>query len=207
MTPYHYTHNSPINRFDPDGKDDFGTCFLSTKEQKQLWNNYERVNREVGRKNEAIVYTELLPTVLDPMSSTLTVAGSYPSPLSGPLLAAGAGVKVISMGSKLTHYSLTSNLNKGDMVGDFVGLGLGAVTKPIGGEIADRTIDLMIENISNKKVNNKYKIHQQSRIKSSLLRSVALGIGLIDSHSPLEKMNTNENNDDIEDVYKTNIGD
>jgi hypothetical protein len=151
------------------------------------------------RKNEAIVATELLPTILDPMSSFLTIAGTVPTPLSAILLGSSRGLKILSVGSKLAHYKLTGEIDKGDVIGDIVGLGIGEVTKPIVGDITDMTIDLMSENISSKEVNNNYRIHQPYRVKSSLVRSVALDIGLIDSHSPFENINISSEDDNHED--------
>ncbi len=76
MSPYHYTHNNPINRFDPDGRDD--AHFFTTKQKEGLWNNWSATDKSF----EHNFVNDVGPTALDVLSVGFLLAGPGGAPAS-----------------------------------------------------------------------------------------------------------------------------
>lgn len=65
------------------------------------------------------------------------------------LFGVAASLKIISTGSKLAHYKLSSNIDELDIAGDVIGLGISQSIHPLAGELMDQTLDLVSEHKSN----------------------------------------------------------
>jgi RHS repeat-associated protein len=192
MTPYHYTHNSPINRFDPDGKDDFNYFLMPGETDFDFDNRWNRLSNG-DRKLELYHFTGEGPQVLDPMATSLALGatissagGFIPNPISAKLAVASVVVQGFSTFLKFKHFELQASYGipisregKRDAQGDIIGVAIGRI-EPTAGVISD----LLYENLDNEdKANEGVKIHRQEvineSITTSLLKSVAADIGLI----------------------------
>jgi len=173
ITPYHYTHNNPLNKIDPDGRRDDWNTFISKKEI----HNASTHNISISNtKQELVAFTEVAPQGLDIMSATCNVLVPFSGPLAPTFLGMGLFFKGSSTALKVTNQIITYNNNTTDIVGDGVGIIVG-ITHPIAGEIADKitdfTLDNMNSNLTTEKVDETKKIHQENRIREILQEEIS----------------------------------
>jgi len=191
MTPYHYTHNNPINRFDPDGRDDFNYFLMPDEKDFDFDNRWNRLSNG-DRKLELYHFTGEGPQVLDPMANTLAIGsrissvnGLFPNPVSMALTKSSTIFQGFSTYMKKKHLELKesygisiSDEEKRDIESDIIGIIVGIID-PTSGVVAN----LLFDNLSDEKVDEEVKIHRQDVINesvtTSLLKSVAADIGLI----------------------------
>jgi RHS repeat-associated protein len=149
ITPYHFTHNNPVNKIDQDGKQDHFARVFMWAFAKQYPSTYRKI--ESGELSREIRATSIV--VVDKTSTVLTIAGSYPSPASPYLLGGAVAFKGVAIAGKLKKGG--GEVTQ-DVVGDVAGLIVGAKV-PLAGEAVDFAID-NVQTID-AKVNPKYNIH------------------------------------------------
>lgn len=147
MTPYHYTHNNPVNRIDPDGKQDYSSLLRS----RNYVMNFDDV---IANK----VYNHLDRngvSYLENTSTVLTYAGSVPTPAS-PFLLGSATI----LQAEATTIKIKKNGISQDVIGDIAGGAAIELTKkkfPVIGPTVNTAVDNF--KTTNQKVDPKYNIH------------------------------------------------
>jgi RHS repeat-associated protein len=133
VTPYHYTHNNPLNRSDQNGESDHFIRVLKSSIAKEYPNTYRNV--ETGEIQKEITQGAII--LADNMSTSLTVAGSIPTPASAFFLGSSTVFKTLAISGKLkqSNGEITQDII-GDVAGQIVGTKV-----PLTGQIVDMIID------------------------------------------------------------------
>ena len=124
MTPYHYTHDNPINRFDPDGRKDSGVISSVMRVE------YNKFKYNAGRFINYTMY-KYTPKALEVISKITGFAG-YKIPHLKVISLAAQGA-TISWKINNPYYSVP------DIYGDVVGGLVVSLFDPIAGVIVDKT--------------------------------------------------------------------
>jgi hypothetical protein len=129
MTPYHYSHNNPINRFDPDGRKDSGVISSVMRVE------YNKFKYNAGRFINYTMY-KYTPKALEVISKITGFAG-YKIPHLKVISLAAQGA-TISWKINNPYYSVP------DIYGDVVGGLVVSLFDPIAGVIVDKTLESIL---------------------------------------------------------------
>ncbi len=150
MNPYHYTHNNPLNRNDPNGKNDDFIRVFNYFIAKSFPDAYRKVNTGEMQKDLASAGIRASGN----LGNAFTTAGSVPTPATPYLLGIGTTFSGIATVGKLTNGGSVQDIS-GDVIGAFTSL---IVKKlPLIGIVVDHAIDNF--KTTDNKVAQKYRIH------------------------------------------------